>query len=71
MTFGNAVLTTFTATNGVLDKLILETSIPKSDRDILSAYKAKGAAMSTRKDEDSRVLDILTTWAIQRHRITA
>lgn len=71
MTYTNAVAVALVTTNMTLDKLILETSIPKSDRDFLSAYKTKLTSASTRKDEDSRFLDIFTTWAIHRHRITA
>jgi hypothetical protein len=71
MTFGNAVLAAFVAANGVIDKLELETIIPKTQRTFLATYQAKGAAKSTTKTEDIRMLNILKQWMILRHKITA
>jgi hypothetical protein len=71
MTYTNAVAVALQATNGVLDKLILETNIPVTHRTFLTTYKAKLAAKSTTKTEDRRFLHILDVWMIQRHKITA
>lgn len=72
MTHTNAVAGAFVAADGVIDKLELETSIPKSSRDTLAAYQAKLAGgVSTRKDEDRKMLNILSTWMLMRHKITA
>jgi len=71
MTYTNAVAVAFVAGDGVIDKLELETSIPKSDRDFLAAYQTKLGSASTKKDEDRRAINIFLTWAIMRHRITA
>jgi hypothetical protein len=71
MTYTNAVAVAFGAVDGVIDKLELETIIPKTHRTFLGTYQAKLAAKSTTKSEDRRFLYILSTWAIQRHKITA
>jgi len=64
----NAVAVALVAADGVIDKLELETSIPKSDRTYLGAYQTKLAAGLTRKDEDARVIEIFRVWAIHRHK---
>lgn len=71
MTYTNAVAVALIAGDGVIDKLELETSIPKSDRTFLGTYQTKLGSKSTRKDEDRRFLHILEVWMIQRHKITA
>ena len=64
----NAVATVLVAADGVIDKLELETSIPKGDRTFLGVYQTKLAAGPTSKDEDKHFLKILTEWAIFRHK---
>ena len=64
----NAVAVALVVGDGVIDKLELETIIPKSERIWLGVYQAKLAAGPTRKDEDDRVLGIFRTWAIHRHK---
>jgi hypothetical protein len=71
MTYTNAVAVAFQATNGVLDKLILETNIPVTHRTFLTTYKTKLASKSSTKTEDRRMHYILGVWMIQRHKITA
>jgi hypothetical protein len=72
MTYTNAVAVAYIATNGVIDKLVLETKIPKTHRTFLTNWKAKLAAnKSTTKSEDRRMLYIQGVWMIQRHKITA
>jgi len=71
MNYDNAVAEVMLESDKLIDKLELETSIPKSDRDFLAAYQAKLVAnKSTNKSEDARFCDIFKTWMIQRHRIT-
>jgi hypothetical protein len=55
----------------VIDKLELETSIPKTQRTKLAAYQAKLAVKSTTKSEDKIFLNILTQFMILRHKIRA
>lgn len=64
----NAVATVMVAADGFIDKLELETSIPKGDRDFLAAYQAKLAAGPTRKDEDDLFFTIARRWAIHLHK---
>jgi hypothetical protein len=72
MTYTNAVAVALIASNGVIDKLELETIVPVSHRTFLANYQAKLAAnKSTTKTEDRRFLAILQVWMIQRHKITA
>jgi hypothetical protein len=71
MTYTNAVAVALVAGNGVIDKLELETSIPKTQRTKLAAYQAKLAVKSTTKSEDKIFLNILTQFMILRHKITA
>ena len=71
MTYTNAVAVVMVEANKLIDKLELETSIPKSDRNFLAAYQTKLTSASTRKDEDLHFLDVFSVWMIQRHRITA
>ena len=71
MTHDNAVAVAIVAADSLIDKLELETSIPKSDRDFLAAYQAKvSGGTSSSKDEDRRMIKIFEVWALQRHRIT-
>jgi len=71
MNFDNAVAEVMLEANKLIDKLELETSIPKSDRDFLAAYQARLVAnVSTKKFDDGRFCDIFKTWMIQRHRNT-
>ncbi|HUV12029.1 MAG TPA: hypothetical protein VMY18_00230, partial [Acidobacteriota bacterium] len=58
----NAVAVALVAGNGVVDKLELETGLPKSDTTFLGVYQAKLAAGPTRKDEDMHFIKILTRW---------
>jgi hypothetical protein len=72
MTYSNAVAAAYIATNGVIDKLVLETNIPGTHRTFLINWKAKLAAnKSTTKSDDRRMLNIQSVWMIQRHKITA
>ena len=71
MNYDNAVAEVMLENDKLIDKLELETSIPKSDRDFLAAYQATLVAnVSTRKSDDGRFCDIFKTWMIQRHRNT-
>jgi hypothetical protein len=71
MTYTNAVCVAHCAVDGPIDKLELETNIPKTHRTFLATYQAKLASKSTTKSEDRRYLHILSVWMIQRHKITA
>jgi len=71
MTYTNACAVVLCATNGLIDKMELETIIPATHRAFLAAYQAKLAAKSTTKSEDRRFLNVLQVWMIQRHKITA
>lgn len=71
MNYDNAIAEVMLETDKLIDKLELETSIPKSDRDFLAAYQAQLVAdVSTSKAQDGRFCDIFKTWMIMRHRIT-
>ena len=71
MNYDNQVAEVMLENAKLIDKLELETSIPKSDRDFLAAYQATLVAnVSTRKSDDGRFCDIFKTWMIRRHRNT-
>jgi|GEM_PF-1829968 len=71
MNYDNAVAEVMLEDNKLIDKLELETCIPKSDRDFLAAYQAVLVSnVSTKKSDDARFCDIFKTWMIQRHRNT-
>jgi hypothetical protein len=71
MNYDNAVAEVMLEANKLIDKLELETSIPKSDRDFLAAYQARLVAnISTKPSDDARFCDIFKTWMIKRHRNT-
>lgn len=64
----NAVAVVMVEANKLIDKLELETGIPKGDRTFLAAYQTKLAAGPTRKDEDLRFLSIFRRWALDIHK---
>ena len=71
MTYDNAVCVVMVEAAKFVDKLELETSIPKSDRDFLAAWQAKIAlSKSTSPSEDQRLVKIFEDWILRRHRIT-
>ncbi|MCU0521335.1 MAG: hypothetical protein MUF84_11665 [Anaerolineae bacterium] len=71
MNYDNQVAEVMLETAKLIDKLELETGIPKSDRDFLAAYQAKLVAdKSTSKDEDGRFCRIFTNWMMNIHKIT-
>jgi len=66
----SAVAGALVATNGLLDKLIADTSLPVSMREKLTAYKTKLATQHTKKSEDLIFVEFLRFW-VRRQKITS
>jgi hypothetical protein len=59
----NAVAVTFTATNGTIDKLLLETGVfGAEDAKFLAKYKAKLASARTNSSDDMYFMGLLSRW---------
>ena len=71
MMYTHAIAVVLVAGNGLIDKMELETSIPKSDRNWLAQYQLDLASKNTRVEHDLYLLEILRQWMQHRHRITA
>lgn len=63
----SAIAQKLVETNGLLDKLILETAIPKSDRDFLTQYKITLSSQMTSKLDDQRFHSIFGRWITFYH----
>lgn len=71
MVYDNQVAVVMIEAAKFIDKLELETGIPKSQRDFLAAWQAKLAAnKSTSKDEDRKLCWIFQNWILNIHKIT-
>lgn len=68
MDYTNAVAEVIVEADKLIDKLELETGIPKSDRDFLAAYQTKLDSANTSRAEDIRFIQIFENWVMNIHK---